>query len=92
MPVPAFDTTSPDDEWIGALKRAGKLEGGFEAVEPLAGAVALAGIALRVPYKRLAWEARKERGSQASRRPTTMSISVNVAQTSANVIRMSLGQ
>jgi hypothetical protein len=55
--VPAFDTTSPEDEWVGAIKRGAKSKGSFEAVEPLAQAVAMAGIALRVPYKRLLWNA-----------------------------------
>jgi predicted dehydrogenase len=55
--VPEFDTTSPEDEWAGAIKRGAKSKGSFEAVEPLAEAVAMAGIALRVPYKRLLWDA-----------------------------------
>ncbi|AMY12422.1 Oxidoreductase family, NAD-binding Rossmann fold [Luteitalea pratensis] len=57
VPVPSFDATSADDEWVGAIKRGGKSKGSFEAVEPLAQAVAMAGIALRVPYKRLSWDA-----------------------------------
>jgi hypothetical protein len=61
IPVPAFDATSPEDEWIGAIKRAARSKGSFEAVEPLAEAVALAGIALRVPYTRLLWNARDGR-------------------------------
>ena len=61
VPVPTFDATSPDDEWIGAIKRGAKSRGSFEAVEPLAQAVAMAGIALRVPYKRLLWDAREAR-------------------------------
>jgi hypothetical protein len=54
--VPPFDTTSPDDEWVTAVKKGSKSKGSFEAVSPLAEAVALAGIALRVPYKRLMWD------------------------------------
>jgi len=53
--VPEFDTTSPEDEWITAIKKGTKSKGSFEEVGALAEAVALAGIALRVPYKRLLW-------------------------------------
>jgi hypothetical protein len=49
------DATTPDDEWIGAIKRGSKSRGSFEQVAPLAEAVTLANIALRVPYKRLLW-------------------------------------
>lgn len=59
--VPAFDATSPDDEWVTAVKTGGKSKGSFEAVAALAEAVALAGIALRVPYKRLLWDAAQSR-------------------------------
>ena len=56
--VPEFDTTSPEDEWINALKaRTKSSKGSFEQVAPLAEAVTLANIALRVPYKRLLWDA-----------------------------------
>jgi hypothetical protein len=55
--VPAFDTTSPDDEWVNAITRKSPSKGSFAAVAALAEAVALAGIALRVPYKRLLWNA-----------------------------------
>jgi hypothetical protein len=54
-----FDTTSGDDEWIGAIRNKSKSKGSFEQVAALAEAVALAGIALRVPYKRLMWDAAK---------------------------------
>jgi GFO/IDH/MocA oxidoreductase family protein len=54
--VPA-DTTSAEDEWVNAIKNGVKSQGSFEQVAPLAEAVALAGIALRVPYKRLLWDA-----------------------------------
>jgi hypothetical protein len=57
VPVPAYDETAPDDEWVGAIRGARRSRGSFEAVGPLAQAVALAGIALRVPYKRLMWDA-----------------------------------
>jgi hypothetical protein len=57
--VPEFDTTSPDDEWITSIKKGTKSKGSFEQVGALAEAVALAGIALRVPYKRLLWDASK---------------------------------
>ncbi len=53
------DTTTPDDGWIGALKKGGKSPGSFEQVAPLAEAVTLANIALRVPYKRLLWNAER---------------------------------
>jgi hypothetical protein len=55
--VPEFDTTNPEDEWITAIKKGTKSKGSFEQVGALAEAVALAGIALRVPYKRLLWDA-----------------------------------
>ena len=48
-----FDTTTPEDEWLNAIKTHTKSKGSFEQVAALAEAVALAGIALRVPYKRL---------------------------------------
>jgi hypothetical protein len=51
------DTTTADDEWVNAVKAGTKSRGSFEDVAPLAEAVALAGIALRVPYKRLLWDA-----------------------------------
>jgi hypothetical protein len=51
------DTTSPDDEWVNAIRKGTKSRGSFEEVAPLAEAVTLAGIALRVPYKRLLWDA-----------------------------------
>ncbi len=54
-----FDTTTPEDEWVKALKNGAKTKGSFEEVEPLAEAVTLANIALRVPYKRLVWDAQK---------------------------------
>jgi hypothetical protein len=52
-----IDTTTPDDEWVGAIRKGGKSRGSFEQVAPLAEAVTLANIALRVPYKRLLWNA-----------------------------------
>jgi hypothetical protein len=55
--VPEFDTTDPEDEWVVAIKSGRKSKGSFEEVGALAEAVALAGIALRVPYKRLMWDA-----------------------------------
>lgn len=55
-----FDTTSAEDEWVNALKAKSKTsKGSFEQVAPLAEAVTLANIALRVPYKRLLWDAAK---------------------------------
>jgi hypothetical protein len=51
------DPTTPEDEWIGAIKKGSKSRGSFEQVAPLAEAVTLATIALRVPYKRLLWNA-----------------------------------
>ena len=55
--MPEFDTTSPEDEWVNAIKSGKKSKGSFEEVAPLAEAVTLANIALRVPYKRLLWDA-----------------------------------
>jgi Oxidoreductase family, C-terminal alpha/beta domain/Oxidoreductase family, NAD-binding Rossmann fold len=54
-----IDTTSAEDEWINAIKNNTKSKGSFEQVEPLAEAVTLASIALRVPYKRLLWDSHK---------------------------------
>ena len=59
VPVPEFDTTSPEDEWVNAIKNGKKSRGSFEEVAALAEAVALAGIALRVPYKRLMWNSER---------------------------------
>src|SRR5262249_34569507 len=55
--VTEMDTTKPDDEWITAIRTGKKSRGSFENVAPLAEAVTLAAIALRVPYKRLLWDA-----------------------------------
>lgn len=52
-----FDKTAPDDEWITAVRNRTKSKGSFEEVAALAEAVTLANIALRVPYKRLLWDA-----------------------------------
>jgi hypothetical protein len=58
--VTDFDTTSAEDEWVNTLKQGRKnSKGSFEAVAPLAEAVTLAVIALRVPYKRLLWDSAK---------------------------------
>ena len=54
-----FDTTLPEDEWINAIRNGTKSKGSFEQVAALAEAVTLADIALRVPYKRLLWDAQK---------------------------------
>jgi len=51
------DTTLPEDEWINAIRSGTKSKGSFEDVAALAEAVTLANIALRVPYKRLLWDA-----------------------------------
>ena len=68
-----FDTTSAEDEWINALKnRTNTSQGSFEQVAPLAEAVTLANIALRVPYKRLLWDAAKMEFTN-SPRPTSSS-------------------
>ena len=53
------DTTTGDDEWVNAIKNGTKSKGSFEQVAPLGEAVVLATIALRVPYKRLIWDAEK---------------------------------
>jgi hypothetical protein len=55
-----FDSTAPDEEWVNAIRNRTKTsKGSFEQVAPLAEAVTLANIALRVPYKRLLWDAQK---------------------------------
>jgi hypothetical protein len=54
-----FDRTATDDEWIGAIRNGVKSKGSFEEVAALAEAVTLANIALRVPYKRLLWDAER---------------------------------
>ncbi len=54
------DTTSGEDEWVNAIRNGTKSsKGSFEQVAPLGEAVTLATIALRVPYKRLLWDAQK---------------------------------
>jgi hypothetical protein len=53
-----FDQTETTDEWVAAVKNGKKSRGSFEEVAPLAEAVAMGNIALRVPYKRLLWDAR----------------------------------
>jgi hypothetical protein len=53
-----FDQTAPDDEWVNAIRNGSKSKGSFEEVAALAEAVTLGNIALRVPYKRLLWNAR----------------------------------
>jgi predicted dehydrogenase len=50
------DMTSPEDEWVNAIRTGVKSKGSFEDVAALAEAVTLANIALRVPYKRLLWD------------------------------------
>ena len=57
--VPEYDKTTPEDEWVNAIKSGKKSKGSFEEVSALAEAVTLANIALRVPYKRLNWNAEK---------------------------------
>jgi hypothetical protein len=57
MAMPEHDTTSAEDEWVNAIKTGKKSKGSFEQVAALAEAVTLASIALRVPYKRLLWDA-----------------------------------
>jgi Oxidoreductase family, NAD-binding Rossmann fold/Oxidoreductase family, C-terminal alpha/beta domain len=60
IPAPDFDKTATDDEWVNAIRnRTKSSKGSFEEVAPLAEAVTLANIALRVPYKRLLWDAQK---------------------------------
>jgi hypothetical protein len=54
-----YDKTTPEDEWINAIKNGKKSKGSFEEVSALAEAVTLANIALRVPYKRLLWDKEK---------------------------------
>ena len=57
--APEFDATTPEDEWVNAIKSGKKSKGSFEEVSALAEAVSLAGVAMRVPYKRLLWDAEK---------------------------------
>jgi hypothetical protein len=57
--VEDLDDTRADDEWVNAIRNGTKSRGSFEEVSALAEAVSLAGIALRVPYKRLVWDAQK---------------------------------
>ena len=45
------DTTTSDDEWVNAIRNRTKSKGSFEEVGPLAEAVTLATIALRVPIQ-----------------------------------------
>jgi Oxidoreductase family, C-terminal alpha/beta domain/Oxidoreductase family, NAD-binding Rossmann fold len=52
-----IDRTAPDDEWVNAIRSGRKSHGSFEQVAALAEAVTLGCIALRVPYKRLLWDA-----------------------------------
>jgi hypothetical protein len=55
-----FDTTSAEDEWVNTIRNKTKTsKGSFEQVAPLAEAVTLSTIALRVPYKRLMWDTAK---------------------------------
>jgi hypothetical protein len=51
------DTTDANDEWIKAIAEKGTSRGSFSHVAPLAEAVCLGNIALRVPYRRLLWDA-----------------------------------
>jgi hypothetical protein len=44
---------------VRAIRGGSKSKGSFEAVSPLAEAVTLGAIALRVPYKRLLWDAQR---------------------------------
>ncbi|HXK10148.1 MAG TPA: Gfo/Idh/MocA family oxidoreductase [Vicinamibacteria bacterium] len=57
--VPEFDATTAEEEWINALRNGTRSRGSFEQVEALAEAVTLGNIALRVPYKRLRWDAQR---------------------------------
>jgi hypothetical protein len=57
--APEHDKTTAEDEWVNAIKSGKKSRGSFEDVAALAEAVTLANIALRVPYKRLLWDAQK---------------------------------
>ena len=59
IPTPEFDTTTAEEEWVNAIKNHKPSRGSFEDVAPLGEAVTLANIALRVPYKRLLWDAAK---------------------------------
>jgi hypothetical protein len=55
------DATLPEDEWVNAIRNGTKSKGSFEEVAALAEAVTLANIALRVPYRRLLWDAKAMR-------------------------------
>jgi hypothetical protein len=54
-----IDQTTPEDEWVNAIRNGTKSKGSFEEVAALAEAVTLGIIALRVPYKRLLWDTQK---------------------------------
>ena len=69
---PEFDATSAEDEWVNAIKDGRKSKGSFEQVAALAEAVTLAGIALRVPYKRLLWNAPKMEFTNSSLKRTRL--------------------
>ena len=62
VPVPTFDATSPDDEWVGAIKRGGKSQGQLRGGGAAGGSGGDGRASrLRVPYKRLLWDAREAR-------------------------------
>ena len=64
-----------DDEWVSAITNGTKSRGSFEQVAPLAEAVTLATIALRVPYKRLLWDAARWRSRIRPRRTSWCAVS-----------------
>jgi hypothetical protein len=55
--VPPYDEPGRDEEWVNAVRQGTTSRGSFKAAAALAEAVALGAIALRVPYKRLLWDA-----------------------------------
>ena len=67
IPAPEFDTTTAEEEWVTAIKKQKPSRGSFEDVAPLGEAVTLANIALRVPYKRLLWDAKQMAVHQLAR-------------------------
>ncbi len=54
-----YDTTRPEDEWVNAIRKGTKSKGAFDQLAALAEAVTLGNIALRVPARRLRWDAAK---------------------------------
>jgi Oxidoreductase family, C-terminal alpha/beta domain/Oxidoreductase family, NAD-binding Rossmann fold len=63
--LPVLDLTSGEDEWVQAIKNGTKSKGSFEQAAALSESIMLAGIALRVPFKRLLWDSPSMRFTNA---------------------------